>query len=120
MTDPARSDLASVRMATGDAIVQLGEAARPDLIKIDAEGLEFDILKGLKKTLASPLLRAVFLEVHFRFLEERHSASNVPAEIVALLRSFGFRTRWVSPSHLMAHRGNGNGGMRAKPRPAAR
>jgi len=101
----SQSDVAVVRMATGDAMVGLGEAAQPCLIKIDAEGLELDILKGLSRTLASPVLRAVFIEVHFQLLAERHSAGNVPAEIVELLKSYGFRTRWVGPSHLVAHRG---------------
>ena len=107
VSDSSQSDVAVVRMATGDATVDCGEAAQPSLIKIDAEGLELDILKGLGRTLASPVLRAVFIEVHFQLLAERHSTGNVPAEIVELLRSHGFRTRWVGPSHLVAHRGRG-------------
>ena len=88
-------------------MIDLGQAVQPCLIKIDAEGLEFDAIKGLSRTLASTALRAIFLEVHFQLLEARHSAGNVPAEIVDLLNSYGFRTRWIGPSHLVAHRGNG-------------
>jgi FkbM family methyltransferase len=99
-----RSDVVVVRMETGDAIVDLGEAAQPHLIKIDAEGLELDILQGLRRTLESPALRAVFTEVHFQLLAERYSTGNAPAEIVKLLKSCGFRIRWVSPSHIAARR----------------
>jgi FkbM family methyltransferase len=104
VSDSGHSDVAVVRMETGDAIVDLGEAARPNLIKIDAEGLELDILQGLSRTLDAPALRAVFIEVHFQLLAERYSTGNVPAEIVELLKSRGFQTRWVSPSHVAARR----------------
>jgi FkbM family methyltransferase len=104
VSDSSCSDVAIVRMETGDAIVRLEEAASPNLIKIDAEGLELDILQGLRQTLESPALRAVFIEVHFQLLAERYPTENVPAEIVALLKSCGFRIRWVSPSHIAARR----------------
>ncbi len=102
--DSGHSDVAVVRMETGDAIVDVGEAAQPNLIKIDAEGLELDILQGLRRTLEPPALRAVFIEVHFQLLAERYPTDNVPAEIVELLKSYGFRIRWVSPSHIAARR----------------
>mgnify|MGYP002376991787 CR=1 FL=1 len=104
VSDSDRSDVSVVRMATGDAMVDHGEAAQPNLLKIDAEGFELKILEGLRRTLASAALRAVFIEVHFQLLAERYPAGNASAEIVRLLKSNGFRIRWVSPSHVAARR----------------
>ena len=91
-------------METGDRVIELGEAGRPYLMKIDTEGLELEVLSGLDKTLASPLLRGVFIEMHFQLLAERYPGRNAAAEIVALLKSHGFRTSWADPSHLVALR----------------
>lgn len=108
VSDSSRSDVSVVRMTTGDVMVDRGKAAQPNLIKIDAEGLELEILEGLHRTLASAALRAIFIEVHFQLLAERYPAGNASAEIVGLLKSHGFRIRWVSPSHVAARRGGGS------------
>jgi FkbM family methyltransferase len=100
----AADDVCEVRMASGDALIASGEALQPAVLKIDAEGLEFDVLNGMLQALASPRLRAIFMEVHFKLLEQRHGATDVPARIVAMLKGHGFRTKWLGPSHLAAHR----------------
>jgi FkbM family methyltransferase len=97
-------DTTSVRMESADALVRSGEAPQPSLIKIDAEGLELDILRGAGAVLAAPALRALFLEVHFRLLAEREPKGNAPAEIVEMLKSHSFRCRWIGMSHLWAQR----------------
>jgi hypothetical protein len=54
------------------------------------------------ETLAQPLCRTVFCEVHFRLLAEagQHQAVR---QIRNLLREAGFvRIRWVARSHLLA------------------
>jgi hypothetical protein len=53
--------------------------------------------------LAAPELRAVFVEVHFRILEERGRA-DAPVRIEKLLRAKGLRPKWVDPSHIAAER----------------
>ncbi|NEQ84963.1 MAG: FkbM family methyltransferase [Moorea sp. SIO2I5] len=41
----------------------------PNILKIDVEGFEIEVLKGMQTVLASSTLRAVFIEVHFKLLE---------------------------------------------------
>ena len=78
----------------------------PNVIKIDVEGFEDEVLAGMDELLATPELRAVFVEVHFRLLEER-GRPNAPIHIEKLLRSKGLETRWVDESHLAATRSAG-------------
>jgi FkbM family methyltransferase len=92
-----------VPMSTGDAIVRDNEAATPDVVKIDTEGFELEVLEGMPRLLATPKLRAVFVEVHFRLLKERNM-SGAPAQIVTLLKMAGFQTKWLGSSHLAGFR----------------
>lgn len=92
-----------VRLAKGDDLVAAGEAAQPNVLKIDVEGFELEVIRGLKETLASSAVRHVFLEIHFTLLEGR-GLSQAPAEIEALLAANGFNLTWMDPSHLHASR----------------
>lgn len=53
----------SVTTARGDSEIQRGTPA-PDILKIDAEGAEMEVLKGLEQTLASGKVRVCLCEVH--------------------------------------------------------
>lgn len=75
----------------------------PDLIKIDVEGFEEEVLAGMNGLLAAPKVRAVFVEVHFRLLEER-GRTDAPIRIEKLLRSKGLHPKWVDESHIAAIR----------------
>lgn len=91
-----------VAICRGDSICdRLGRV--PNVIKIDVEGFEEEVLRGLEHTLPSPGLRGVFVEVHFHVLEMR-GRRNAPARIEKLLRSCGFQTKWLDASHLKAER----------------
>lgn len=92
-----------VRLTTGDDLVSTGEAASPNVLKIDVEGFEEEVLRGLDQQLARPSCRAVFCEVHFGILDAR-GERHAPARIVELLRAHGFGTRWIDASHLCAVR----------------
>jgi FkbM family methyltransferase len=87
----------------GDSAVARGMAAPPNVVKIDVEGFEAEVLRGLGALLERPSLRAVCVEVHFALLDTR-GQRNAPAEIERSLYSAGFRCRWADHSHLVAVR----------------
>jgi FkbM family methyltransferase len=79
----------------------------PNVIKIDTEGAELDVLRGMGQLLGAPSLRDVFVEVHFGILEERGERF-APLEIERLLQANAFSVRWLDPSHLWASRRGGS------------
>lgn len=95
----------TVDMIPGDSLADLSFAAlsRPDVVKIDVEGFELEVIRGMRTVLSS--VRAGFIEVHFALLEER-GMRQAPSEIVSELKGLGFGTvKWVDASHIMALRG---------------
>ena len=93
----------SVRLLVGDQAVRSGGMVIPNVIKVDTEGYELNVLRGLSHTLQQHQVRAVCVEVHFGILKERRFA-NGPADIEQLLQSSGFRVTWSDPSHIVATR----------------
>jgi len=89
-----------VRVARADSYA---ESFPPNVIKIDVEGFELEVLNGMHKTLLSPSLRYVFVEVHFSVLVER-GHPRAPRDIVQCLTNAGFLTKWLDSSHLAARR----------------
>jgi FkbM family methyltransferase len=75
----------------------------PDVMKIDVEGYEYEVLKGMQKILSSPKLKCIFLEVHFSIMRERGFRGG-PKSIVHMLTQAGLAVRWTDPSHLVASR----------------
>lgn len=102
MADPEHG--VAIRIATGDGLLGLNEVPAPTVIKIDTEGFELDVLRGMVGLIESPGVRAIFIEVHFGLLAER-GQPKAPVEIERLLKLAGFVTRWVDPSHIAAERG---------------
>ena len=103
--DPSTDSMAAngevqVRVERGDTFA---EAYPPNIVKVDVEGYEPEVIRGMGEALKSPALRGVFVEVHFLELAKRGLAK-APAEIQSMLRLKGFDTRWVDPSHLAATR----------------
>lgn len=95
--------LVRVEMARGDELIRSERACHPNVVKIDTEGYELDVLRGLSGIMESPSLRTVCVEVHFSLLEER-GLRNAPASIERLLRTAGFRCEWADSSHIVATR----------------
>lgn len=93
-----------VRVANGDQMIASGEAAFPNVIKIDTEGFELEVLRGLRNSLRRRELRSLCIEVHFGLLKDR-GLPNAPADIEEILGSSGFTLTWPDASHVFATRG---------------
>jgi FkbM family methyltransferase len=84
-----------VPIAPGDLVVTERSHPIPRLIKIDVEGLESEVLDGLRTTLSHPQCRHVCCEIHLWPKPAEH-----PAEpFIETLRGFGFRRFEVVPCH---------------------
>lgn len=96
------SNSIEVEITTGDNISQeLGYT--PNVIKIDVEGAEIEVLRGMQKVLNSSDLRAIFIEVHSQILEQNgyHDAIKI---ITQILNNNGFNINWTDFSHIEAIR----------------
>jgi FkbM family methyltransferase len=102
----------AVQMVTGDDVIARGWAEAPNILKIDVEGHEFEVLRGFCNQFRHCELRHVFMEVHFRLLDEA-GRSDVPGKIVTLLETAGFDITWIDPSHLHARKISAGAGEEA-------
>jgi FkbM family methyltransferase len=94
----------TVAVTTADIVVRAGAAPYPNVVKIDTEGYELDVLRGMQDCLAEATLRVLCIEVHFAQLAERGMKS-APAEIERILVAAGFHCTWPDASHIVASRG---------------
>lgn len=75
----------------------------PAVIKIDVEGFEPEVIRGLSNCIQTETVRTVLIEMHFTALNDRN-LSLAPREIARFLESAGYRLSWTDPSHLVATR----------------
>jgi FkbM family methyltransferase len=97
-TSPARGSL-KVQVVEGDPFVETEKLPVPRLVKIDVEGHEVAVLRGLRRTLAKPACQIVCCEVHPKLLPEGLN----PDEIVHLLKSCGFTRFDILPRDAEHH-----------------
>jgi FkbM family methyltransferase len=83
----------------GDSALNAPALNAPAIIKLDVEGAELEVLKGMTKTLRDPGLRGVFVEVHFLALARR-GMRTAPVEIQEILQQAGFEVVWTDASHI--------------------
>lgn len=91
-----------VTILTADTYMEQSKIV-PNIVKIDVEGFEYDVFKGMKRLLREPQLRAIFCEVHFALLENR-GQEFAPIEIERLLRDACFDVKYTDSSHIQAIR----------------
>jgi len=75
-----------VEMVHGDAFVHDHRLPLPHVVKIDVEGYEYDVLRGLQNTLSRERCRLVFCEIHPTMLPREVTSE----EVFSLLRSCGY------------------------------
>ena len=92
-----------VNIKTGESLILDGSVSKPNAIKIDVEGFEYEVLKGLGVRLSDPSLHTLGIEIHFGVLNER-GMSNAPHLIEVLLKRSNFKISWPDLSHLVAKR----------------
>jgi FkbM family methyltransferase len=102
--DDATSETITVRIISGDALVEQGVVPAPTFIKVDVEGYEEFVIDGLKQVLAREQVHGVLVEVHFRILSES-GQPDAPKRIQRKLDLAGLTNQsWLDASHLLAKR----------------
>lgn len=94
-----------VTLIKGDDLVEEENLIPPRIVKVDVEGHEGAVIKGLSKTLARPECQIVLCEIHPPLLPENDSAD----QILSFLKSIGFNKieilqRGTSEFHALAQK----------------
>jgi hypothetical protein len=92
-----------VKFNTGDNIVKKNIAKIPNFLKIDVEGYELFVIKGMKNLLLNKNLKYIIIEVHHKALDQLRIKDGVK-KIVKLLLKNNFKIKWISPSHIFANK----------------
>ena len=77
----------SVSLHTGDELVKKDVQMQPNIVKIDVEGFEMSVLKGMKNILQNDECRYLFIEVHPKILK---TLNKEPKDIDTFLINAGF------------------------------
>lgn len=98
----AGNDTIVVNVKTGDYIIKEYKEKIPNIIKIDVEGAEINVLKGMSNTLKHPNCKMIICEIHFAILSSV-GYGNGAKEAIQVLKANGFNNiSWIDTSHLIA------------------
>jgi FkbM family methyltransferase len=103
VVDESTGGAGAVQIRAADKLLSEGDAEMPNAIKIDVEGFESEVMKGLGAVLKSSNLRVIGIEMHFGILHGR-GMPGAPRAIEAVLRDSGFSISWPDSSHLLGMR----------------
>lgn len=92
-----------VAITTGDELVACKSVPVPNVIKIDVEGFEVEVIRGMREVLKNAALKKIFVEVHFFEMNKRGLKSG-STEMVQIISESGFTLKWTDPSHFIAVR----------------
>lgn len=92
----------TVRVVRGDALIDSGKIPAPTAIKLDVEGGEEFVLRGLGRHLASPTLRAVVYETTADLLDNPAACAST-RELLAVGFKISALPRAASQAHLLAN-----------------
>lgn len=76
-----------IEIVRGDFLVQKRILPKPKAVKIDVEGYEYQVIKGLQKTLSTEICQLVCCEIHSHLSSSGANGSM----ILDLLKSLGFK-----------------------------
>jgi FkbM family methyltransferase len=87
-----------IELRNGDEMVENGEIPVPNIVKIDVDGGEADVVRGLSETLNNSDCRRIYCEIHPSALEEYGST---PEEVHKILGNSGFELETIGMDHQM-------------------
>lgn len=91
--------LIEVDIRTGDSVISNGDIPPPDVVKIDVEGAEYDVLRGLETTIAETPPRTIFIEIHSTADERSPSIfdfGSSPMDVHEYLEQRGYSVEVIS------------------------
>lgn len=98
VNDKSESSI-QIQVLTGDEFLRLGNGSFPTFLKIDVEGHELSVLKGMNGLLENNPPRVIGMEIHFEKLTEIGEKYG-PQEIVHILQP-KYKVKWIDPSHVV-------------------
>lgn len=91
-----------VEVASADMLVFERSIKTPDFIKIDVEGFELHVIRGMERLLREHPPKHLFCEVHFTQLDNMGLKAG-PKEIENILKKHKYTVEWTDSSHIYAH-----------------